>query len=71
MGISILWFRRDLRLTDHPALLEAVASGDEVLPVFVRDPALLRRAGVRAGRLAASLAALSGDTGGALVVRTG
>ena len=49
MWISILCLRRDLRLTDHPALLEAVASGDEVLPVFVRDPALLRRAGVRAG----------------------
>ena len=71
MGISILWFRRDLRLSDHPALLEAVSAGGEVLPVFVRDPALLRRAGARQARLAASLAALSADTGGALVVPTG
>ncbi|MBB1034349.1 deoxyribodipyrimidine photo-lyase, partial [Dietzia sp. CQ4] len=38
MTISILWFRRDLRLADHPALLAAVDSSDEVLPVFVRDP---------------------------------
>ena len=71
MGISILWFRRDLRLSDHPALLAAVEAGDEVLPVFVRDPGLLSRAGARADRLAASVAALSADTGGALVVRTG
>lgn len=71
MGISILWFRRDLRLSDHPALLAAVESGDEVLPVFVRDPALLARAGARADRLTASLAALSADTAGALIVRTG
>lgn len=71
VGISILWFRRDLRLSDHPALLEAAASGDEILPVFVPDPALLRRAGTRAGRLFASLAALSADTDGALVVRSG
>lgn len=71
MGISILWFRRDLRLSDHPALLAAVESGDEVLPVFVRDPALLARAGARADRLTASLAALSADTAGALIVRSG
>lgn len=71
MTISIVWFRRDLRLADHPALLAAVDSSDEVLPVFVRDPVLLARGGVRAERLEASLAALSADTGGALIVRTG
>ncbi|WP_354054810.1 deoxyribodipyrimidine photo-lyase [Dietzia sp. 2505] len=69
--MSILWFRRDLRLTDHPALLAAVDSSDEVLPVFVRDPVLLARGGVRAERLESSLAALSADTGGALIVRSG
>ncbi len=71
MSISILWFRRDLRLTDNPALLAAVEASDEVLPVFVRDPVLLTRGGRRVDRLEASLAALSADTGGALVVRTG
>ena len=33
----ILWFRRDLRLADHPALLAAVATGRPLLPVFVLD----------------------------------
>ncbi|MGF0224682.1 cryptochrome/photolyase family protein [Dietzia natronolimnaea] len=69
--MSILWFRRDLRLADHPALLAAADSSDEVLPVFVRDPVLLARGGVRAERLEASLTDLSAATGGALVIRTG
>ncbi|MCX8952645.1 deoxyribodipyrimidine photo-lyase [Ruegeria sp. NA] len=34
----ILWFRRDLRLSDHPALTAAVASGRPIIPVFVHDP---------------------------------
>lgn len=38
MSVAILWFRRDLRLADHPALLVAIDSADEVLPLFVRDP---------------------------------
>ena len=45
MGLRILWFRRDLRLTDHPALAEAARGGDEVLGLFVRDPQLIDRAG--------------------------
>jgi deoxyribodipyrimidine photo-lyase len=39
--IAIAWFRRDLRLHDHPALTAAVAGSDAVLPVFVLDDALL------------------------------
>ena len=34
----LLWFRRDLRLSDHPALTEAAASGRPVIPVFLCDP---------------------------------
>ena len=34
----ILWFRRDLRLSDHPMLEAAVASGRPLIPVFVLDP---------------------------------
>lgn len=33
----LLWFRRDLRLDDHPALQAALATGRPVLPVFVLD----------------------------------
>ncbi|WP_309029523.1 cryptochrome/photolyase family protein [Pelagicoccus enzymogenes] len=33
----ILWFRRDLRLADNPALQRAVESGQPVLPVYILD----------------------------------
>ncbi|HSI26828.1 MAG TPA: deoxyribodipyrimidine photo-lyase [Aeromicrobium sp.] len=70
MSSSLMWFRRDLRLSDHPALCRAAGSG-EVLPVFVLDPTLIRSGGPRSTRLMASLAALQEDLGGALVVRSG
>lgn len=35
-SISILWFRRDLRLADNPALSDAVARG-AVIPVYIDD----------------------------------
>lgn len=34
----ILWFRRDLRLGDHPMLTAALATGRPVIPVFLLDP---------------------------------
>ena len=68
---SILWFRRDLRLSDHPALLAAVDSATRVLPVFVLDPRLLDTDTPRSQRLLASLKALSKDTRDALVIRKG
>jgi deoxyribodipyrimidine photo-lyase len=39
---AIWWVRRDLRLTDNPALRAALAEADRVVPVFVLDPKLLR-----------------------------
>jgi deoxyribodipyrimidine photo-lyase len=36
--LLILWFRRDLRLGDHPMLAAAVASRRPLLPVFLLDP---------------------------------
>jgi deoxyribodipyrimidine photo-lyase len=42
---SILWFRRDLRISDHPALLAALAESDEIIPVFILDPTLIKTAG--------------------------
>lgn len=71
MAAQIFWFRRDLRLTDHPAL-EAAAAAGPVLPVFVLDDALQRPSGVnRRSFLAGSLAALDADIGGHLVIRSG
>lgn len=69
----MLWFRRDLRLGDHPALLAAArAGGDGVLALFVLDPALLDPAGApRTAWLFRSLRALRESLGGALVVRSG
>ena len=42
---SIIWFRRDLRISDHPALLAALAESDEIVPVFILDPKLIKTAG--------------------------
>jgi deoxyribodipyrimidine photo-lyase len=35
---AIVWFRRDLRLSDNPALIAAFARGGPVIPVFVWAP---------------------------------
>jgi deoxyribodipyrimidine photo-lyase len=40
--VAIVWFRRDLRLHDHPALVAAIERADRVVPVFVVDPVLIR-----------------------------
>lgn len=68
---SILWFRRDLRLSDHPAMVEA--SGDDaVLPLVVLDPSQLVSANAASrDYFLASVAALRDAMGGALVVRVG
>lgn len=69
---TIVWFRRDLRLTDHPALCDAVAAAEQIVPVFVLDPALLNPAGApRVAFLVGCLQALDADLGGTLVIRTG
>ena len=62
-----MWFRRDLRLADNPALLSAVseAADSHVVPLFVLDPALWHPAGqVRRAYLAASLRDLGTGVGG-------
>jgi len=70
--VAVLWFRRDLRLGDHPALTAAAADGRTVVPLFVLDPALTARAGaVRLTYLHRALRALDQALGGALVVRVG
>jgi deoxyribodipyrimidine photo-lyase len=71
-SVSVLWFRRDLRLADHPALLAARDAGDQVLPLFVLDPALLKPSGAaRRAFLFRTLRVLSEQTDGALRIVAG
>jgi hypothetical protein len=37
VDLGIVWFRHDLRLTDHAALVSAQNSCSEILPLFVID----------------------------------
>ena len=34
----LMWFRRDLRLLDNPALYSACLDADEVIPVYIYCP---------------------------------
>ncbi len=66
-----MWFRRDLRMADNPALLAAREAGD-VLPLFVVDPAIWGKSGdPRRHFLVGCLADLLEATDGHLVVRHG
>jgi deoxyribodipyrimidine photo-lyase len=68
---SVLWFRRDLRLSDNPALVEAARTGP-VLPLFVLDDALLRPSGpARVAFLVDCLHHLHESMDGRLVIRKG
>ena len=44
---TLLWFRRDLRLHDLPALLDAATADGEVLACYVLDPRLRASSGAR------------------------
>lgn len=71
MSRTILWFRRDLRLADHPASVAAAADG-AVVPVFVLDDVLRRPAGAaRLAFLYRTLRTLQESTSGALRVLVG
>jgi deoxyribodipyrimidine photo-lyase len=73
----LLWLRRELRLTDNPALEAAMATGRPVLPVFVLDetsPGAWAPGGASRWWLHHSLAALQADLvsrGAPLVLRRG
>jgi len=73
---EVMWFRRDLRVADHPALAAAVAGaadlGRPVVPLFVADDRILAGAGAnRRAFLAGSLAELDRSLEGSLVLRRG
>lgn len=42
---SIIWFRRDLRINDHPALLAAIESSEQIIPLFILDKKQIDEAG--------------------------
>lgn len=74
---TIVWFTRDLRVHDHPALVAAVAGVERVVPVFVLDEQILTAPNAspnRAAFLADCLAGLRANLralGSDLVVRRG
>ena len=75
MGESlILWFRRDLRLGDHPMLAEAVATGRPLIPVFILDPETEAMGAAAKQRLEMALAAFGRAleaAGSRLILRRG
>jgi len=69
---SIIWFRRDLRISDHPALLAALDESPEIVPVFILDPKLIKTGGSkRLAYLGQSLRALDESLGNNLQVIAG
>jgi len=72
-----MWFRRDLRIADNPALCDAVTAaqsdGDgRVVPLFIVDPVLWASAGdVRRSYLTSSLRSLDESLSGNLLIRYG
>jgi deoxyribodipyrimidine photo-lyase len=71
---AIVLFTRDLRVDDNPALVDAVATGAPVVPLFVLDPRLLAGRRSRGAFLVGCLHALDDELrarGGRLVLRTG
>ncbi len=69
-----MWFRRDLRLADNPALLAArdAADGGHVVGLFVLDQALWAPSGQpRRSFLLGCLAELDHAMGGRLIIRVG
>ena len=70
----ILWFRRDLRLGDHPMLAEAVATGRPLIPVFILDPETEAMGAAAKQRLEMALAAFGRAleaAGSRLILRRG
>lgn len=73
MGTYIVWFRRDLRIADNPALFEAAKKG-KVLPLYIydeNDSALPQMGSAQAVWLHHSLASLNQSLDGHLRVLKG
>jgi deoxyribodipyrimidine photo-lyase len=72
---AVVWFRRDLRLDDNPAWNDACGAAEDVVALYVLDPALFDTAGpFRRSALLAHLDALDrqlAELGGRLRVERG
>jgi deoxyribodipyrimidine photo-lyase len=74
---TVVLFTRDLRVHDHPALAEAAAISERVVPLFVLDDSLLASAYARPNRVQFLLESLADldeslrSVGARLVVRRG
>jgi deoxyribodipyrimidine photo-lyase len=77
VSAALVWFRRDLRLADNPALQAALASAELVVPVFCLDQRLLHgrhSSGPRTQFMLESLSDLDAglrDAGSGLLIRHG
>ena len=75
--VALVWFRRDLRVHDHPALRAALASHEQVVPVFCLDDRLLHGRHASGPRTAFLLECLTdldsqlAERGARLVIRHG
>ncbi len=71
---ALVWFTRDLRVHDHPALRAALDGADRIVPVFCFDDRLLggrHASGPRTQFMLECLADLDDRLGGTLVLRHG
>lgn len=41
-GPTIVWFKNDLRISDHPGLEDALECGQDIIPLYCLDPVLVR-----------------------------
>ncbi|WP_099826541.1 cryptochrome/photolyase family protein [Oceaniglobus indicus] len=70
----LLWFRRDLRLSDHPVLAAACDTGRPVIPVFLLDEVVQGQGACPTWRLGLGVGALDEalrDKGSRLILRRG
>lgn len=74
-SLVIIWFRRDLRLADNPALSAAVASGRPVVGVFINDASVSSMGAAPKWRLEQALLSFASEwqalSGSALTLRSG
>ncbi len=72
---TILWLRKDFRLTDNPALMKALEGDRPIIPVFILDPTTRNSCGAaplwRLGRAIEVFAAVLEEKGQRLVLRSG